>query len=226
MAAWAPLTDLALRQCLRQRRIGSGGDGMTQHYYSQTPESESHMRQVEVTARGVTRRLWTDNGVFAKRGLDPGSALLIESVMLPDAGLIVDLGCGYGPVTALLCLVYPTLTYVMLDINERAVDLAKRNTAHAATRVDVMQSDGFSAVPKLRADAILLNPPIRAGKAVVYQLFAQSKAHLRAGGALWVVIHKKHGADSAEKHLMELGADVGRSGRESGYRVLQCTWPE
>lgn len=197
---------------------------MTQHYYSQKPESESQLRQVEVAARGVTRTLWTDNGVFAKRGLDPGTALLIESVALPETGLIVDLGCGYGPVTALLCSLHHALTYVMLDINERAVDLAKRNTAHAAARVEVLQSDGFSAVPRLQADAVLLNPPIRAGKGVVYQLFAQSKEHLRAGGVLWVVMHKKHGADSAEKHLTELGANVVRTARKSGYRVLRCSW--
>lgn len=197
---------------------------MADHYYAETPESESHLRTVTIACRGVERTLWTDNGVFAKRGLDSGSSLLIETVELPDHGVVVDLGCGYGPVTAVLSVVYPALSFVMLDVNERAVGLAKRNTESARARVTAFASDGFAAVRDLRADAVVLNPPIRAGKAVVYRLFEESRDHLVSGGTLWIVIHKKHGADSAEKKLEELGADVHLVEREAGFRVLRCNW--
>ncbi len=197
---------------------------MSDHYYAATPESESRLRAVTIRCRGVERTLWTDNGVFAKRGLDSGSALLIETVELPGRGVVVDLGCGYGPVAAVLSVVYPGLSFVMLDVNERAVALAKRNTAGTRERVTAFASDGFAAVPDLRADAVVLNPPIRAGKAVIYRLFEETRDHLVVGGTLWVVMHKKHGADSAERKLTELGADVRVVERKAGFRVLRCEW--
>lgn len=197
---------------------------MADHYYASIPQSESQIRTMDIVCRGVQRKIATDNGVFAKRGLDRGSALLIAAVQLPDRGLVVDLGCGYGPVTVVLSAVYPQLSFVMLDINARAVTLAMQNTASERNRVDAFVSDGFAAVPELCADAVLLNPPIRAGKAVVYGLFEEARDHLAPGGALWVVMHKKHGAESAERKLEDLGADVRLVEREAGFRVLCCTW--
>ncbi|WDL98949.1 class I SAM-dependent methyltransferase [Alicyclobacillus sp. ALC3] len=197
---------------------------MSDHYYAATPESESHVRTVTIRCRGVERMLWTDNGVFAKRGLDSGSALLIETVELPNRGVVVDLGCGYGPLTAILSVVYPGLSFVMLDINERAVTLARRNTEVYRERITAFASDGFAAVPDLCADAVVLNPPIRAGKAVIYRLFEEARSHLAVAGTLWVVIHKKHGAESAERKLAELGADVRVVERKGGFRVLRCEW--
>lgn len=177
-----------------------------------------------MAARGVTCRLWTDNGVFSKRGLDAGTSLLIETVQLPATGTVVDLGCGYGAVTVVLAKTHPALQFVALDVNRRAVDLARRNTERIANRVEVLYSDGFAAVPALAAAAVLLNPPIRAGKTVIYRLFEESAEHLSENGVLWVVMHKKHGADSAERKLCELGAEVERAAHRAGYRVLRAVW--
>ncbi|MDQ0190395.1 methyltransferase [Alicyclobacillus cycloheptanicus] len=194
---------------------------MSDHYYSQSPTSATQLREITIRARGMTRTVWTDNGVFSKQGLDYGTRLLVETVELPEEGTVVDLGCGYGAVTALLAPLYPKLAFLMLDVNERAVALAVKNTQFAADRVRAYVSDGFAAVPEAAADAILLNPPIRAGKQVVYRLFDEAADHLNAAGALWVVIHKKHGAESARRHL-EGRYEVTLVERAAGYHIFRC----
>jgi 16S rRNA (guanine1207-N2)-methyltransferase len=175
---------------------------------------------VTARVRGVELRLITDSGVFSKRGIDFGTRLLMETVDLPDRGTMVDLGCGYGVVAATLGVVYPETEWILLDVNERAVELARQNTTALGARRRVLQSDGFAAVSDLKADAILLNPPIRAGKAVVYQLFQEARDHLLPGGKFWIVIHKKHGAPSAKEKLEELFGRVTLADRDSGYHVF------
>lgn len=168
-------------------------------------------------------QLTTDSGVFAKKGLDFGSRLLIETVQIPDAATVVDLGCGAGPIAAVLSRVYPDSSWVLLDVNERAVSLAKANVLPGSDRVEAKVSDGFSAVDGLKADTVLLNPPIRAGKQVIYRLFRESGEHLKPGGSLWIVMHKKHGAESARAELLHHFGCVELRDRDAGYHIYQCT---
>ncbi|MCL6517317.1 methyltransferase [Alicyclobacillus sp.] len=195
------------------------------HYYTPTPQVESQPRRVRVRVRGVELEITTDSGVFAKRGLDYGTRVLLETVQLPAAAEAVDLGCGYGVVAAVLGRVFPDSRWTLLDVNERAIELARRNVG-LGERARLFVSDGFSAVPELMADAVVLNPPIRAGKSVVYRLFAESAQHLREEGSLWVVIHKKHGAPSARDRLELLFGSVELADRDAGYHVFHCRAPK
>ncbi|MCF8566018.1 methyltransferase [Alicyclobacillus tolerans] len=195
---------------------------MTEHYYSPSPEVKREPREVALRARNREFLLHSDAGVFSKRGLDFGTRVMIEAAELPDGAQAVDLGCGYGPVAAVLGSVYPTSRWTLVDVNERAVELARQNTAPLGNRATVLQSDGFAAIPDLRADAVFLNPPIRAGKAVVYRLFEEAARHLRARGELWVVIQKKQGAKSAQSKLMELFESVEVAAKDGGYFVYRC----
>ncbi len=192
------------------------------HYYSADPMSESRPHDVMVRVRDVELRLTTDSGVFAKKGLDFGTRLLIETVDLTGRVHIVDLGCGYGVVAAALAKVYPETTWTMLDVNRRAVELAHKNTDFLGERRKVYQSDGFAEVPDVVADAVLLNPPIRAGKAVIYRLFEEARNHLVEGGDFWIVIQKKHGAPSAKKKLEELFGNVRLVDRAAGYHIFHA----
>lgn len=195
---------------------------MSEHYYSNQPSAKTNPKQVAFEARGQKVTLTTDSGVFSKQGLDYGTRVLLEAIQLPEIGVVVDLGCGYGPVTAVLAKAHPNCRYVLLDVNERAVALAKQNLAVIPAELEYHVSDGFSAVPELLANVILLNPPIRAGKAVVYRLFAEARSHLQPGGTLWVVIHKKHGAPSAKAHLETLFREVELVERDAGYHIFCC----
>lgn len=201
-----------------------GGSRVTEHYFSGKPASAHRPQSVHIQVRGVTAVLQTDAGVFSRQGLDFGTRVLVESVTLPPNASVVDLGCGYGPVAAILGRIYPDARWLLLDINERALQLAADNTAFLGDRARVAVSDGFAAVSDERCDAVILNPPIRAGKSVVYRLFEEARAHLRPGGSLWIVIQKKQGAPSARQRLEELFTNVETVSRDGGYHVFRAKY--
>ena len=193
---------------------------MTEHYYTENPNSAHEERRVTLRALGNELAFVTDAGVFSRDGLDRGTEVLLEA--LPAlSGRVLDLGCGWGAVGVALGAKYPALEIVMTDINQRAVDLARRNLAANGVRAEVVQGDGFAAVEGA-FDAIITNPPIRAGKAVIYGLFAQARDFLKPGGALYIVIRKQQGAPSALKYLKELYGDAEVIDRGSGFHVIRA----
>ena len=194
---------------------------MAEHYYSQNPNVEHDEQQVIFEVMGRKLRCTTDAGVFSRDGLDMGTRILLEA--LPElSGRILDLGCGWGPVGAAVGSVYPGTEILMTDVNERAAELAKRNlAANGVKNARVITGDGYASVDG-KFSAILLNPPIRAGKQVIYAMFADALDYLEDGGALYIVIRKQQGAESAEKYLKTLYSDVERIAREKGYWVLRC----
>ena len=194
---------------------------MAEHYYSQNPNAEHDEQQVIFEVLGRQLRCTTDAGVFSRDGLDMGTRILLESLPALQ-GRILDLGCGWGPVGAAVGSAYPETEIVMTDVNERAAELAKRNlAANGVKNARVVTGDGYASVEG-SFSAILLNPPIRAGKQLIYALFADARNYLEDDGALYIVIRKQQGAESAEKYLKTLYGDVERIAREKGYWVLCC----
>ena len=193
---------------------------MPDHYYTEIPSSAHDERRVALRALGNELTFITDAGVFSRDGLDRGTEVLLEA--LPAlSGRVLDLGCGWGAVGVALGKRWPGLEIVMTDINSRAVGLARRNLTENGVKATVVQGDGFAAVEG-KFDAIVTNPPIRAGKAVIYGLFAQARDHLKPGGALYVVIRKQQGAPSALKYLKEIYARAEIVDRGSGFHVLRA----
>ena len=192
---------------------------MTEHYYTENPNSAHDEWQVDVRALGNDLRFTTDAGVFSRDGLDRGTEVLLNALPEPH-GRVLDLGCGWGAVGVALGKKYPGLEIVMTDINARAVDLARRNLAQNGVRATVVQGDGFEAVTG-SFDLIITNPPIRAGKAVIYGLFDRARDFLAPGGSLYVVIRKQQGAPSALKHLKEVYGDAEIVDREAGFWVIR-----
>ncbi len=194
---------------------------MSDHYYTETPNSEHDERRVTLVALGNELTFTTDAGVFSRDGLDRGTEVLLDALP-PLAGRMLDLGCGWGPVGVALGKKYPGLEIVMTDINTRAADLARRNLAQNGVRATVLQGDGFDPVEGL-FDAIVTNPPIRAGKAVIYGLFDRARSFLKPGGALYLVIRKQQGAPSALKFLKERYREAEVIDRGSGFHVIRAT---
>ena len=194
---------------------------MSDHYYTETPNSEHDERWVTLVALGNELTFTTDAGVFSRDGLDRGTEVLLDALP-PLAGRMLDLGCGWGPVGVALGKKYPGLEIVMTDINTRAADLARRNLAQNGVRATVLQGDGFDPVEGL-FDAIVTNPPIRAGKAVIYGLFDRARSFLKPGGALYLVIRKQQGAPSALKFLKERYREAEVIDRGSGFHVIRAT---
>ncbi|WP_188648119.1 class I SAM-dependent methyltransferase [Marinithermofilum abyssi] len=196
---------------------------MADHYYSSEPGSSGEDRRIIADLRGRTFHFQADAGVFSKKGIDFGTRLLIETMILPEAGDILDLGCGYGPVGVVSAAVAPECRVTMVDVNRRALELARKNadTNGVADRVEVLESDGFSAIQGRSFATILTNPPIRAGKKTVYRLFEESAEHLLPGGELWVVIRKQQGGASAREKLEHLFPQVELVTRKKGFWILR-----
>ena len=193
---------------------------MTEHYYTENPNSAHEERRVTLRALGNELAFVTDAGVFSRDGLDRGTEVLLEALP-PLSGRVLDLGCGWGAVGVALGKKYPGLEIVMTDINRRAVELARRNLAGNGVRAEVVQGDGFAAVEG-EFDAIVTNPPIRAGKAVIYGLFSDARRYLKPDGALYIVIRKQQGAPSALKYLREIYAEAEVIDRGSGFHVIRA----
>ena len=197
---------------------------MPDHYYSQKPQSEFTKETKQFTIRDRSYTFTMSSGVFSKHGIDFGTKLLIEQFHPPEVqGDFLDLGCGYGPIGIVLADQFKDRNVWMVDINERAVLLAKQNAEKNNVEVTVRESDGFENIADHQFAAIITNPPIRAGKKVIFHLFSQSEAHLVQGGELWVVVQKKQGAPSVIKYLTSIFSAVEIITRKKGYHIIRAT---
>ena len=194
---------------------------MAEHYYTNAPTSEHEERSFRAVFAGKVLAFDTDAGVFSKQHVDPGSELLCKS--LPDnlSGDVLDMGCGWGAMTVMTLARFPKCSVTMADVNERALGLAVSNVAKNRMTAKAVLSDGFEKIEGL-FDAVITNPPIRAGKAVIYKMFEDAKAHLREGGSLYLVIRKQQGAPSALKFLKELYRKAEVIERDGGYWIIRC----
>ena len=194
---------------------------MAEHYYTENPQSAHDERQIEVKALGRTLRFTTDAGVFSRDGLDRGTEVLLDALP-PLTGRVLDLGCGWGAVGVALAAADPALEIVMTDVNRRAAELARRNLAANGVAAAVVQGDGFAAVEGA-FDAIVTNPPIRAGKAVIYGLFDRARDFLAPGGRLYIVIRQQQGAPSALDHLRAQYKTASVVDRGGGFWVIRAS---
>ena len=197
---------------------------MADHYYSRNPETESNPMFWNAELRNYPFRFKTDQGVFSKKEVDFGSRFLIEMFQLPQiGGPLLDVGCGYGPIGLSLAKAFPDRTVHMVDVNLRAVSLAEENAAlNKVDNVEIYESDRLKEVKETQFCAILTNPPIRAGKQVVHDIFEQGFQHLAPGGELWAVIQKKQGAPSAKAKLEELFGEAEVVEKRKGYYIIKA----
>ena len=194
---------------------------MSEHYYTAYPTSESRTRAFSVQIRGVDLRFHTDSGLFSKAALDEGTRILIE--FLPElTGHVLDMGCGWGAIGTAIAAAMPQTLVTMTDINERAVSLARTNLTLNHVTADVFCGDGFLPVAGRAFSAVVMNPPIRAGKEVMYGLFREARSYLIPGGSLYLVIRKKQGADSAFRFLNGVFQSVRVMKKSGGYAVIEA----
>ena len=196
---------------------------MSNHYYSERPVVKHNRQMHEANLRGILLKFVTDAGVFSKTGVDFGSRLLIESIELEKNAHVLDVGCGYGPIGLSAAKLADEGHITMIDINERAVELAKENAdLNRISNVTIVQSDIYEEVKGRSFDAIVTNPPIRAGKQVVHRIFSEGYELLKPGGSMWIVIQKKQGAPSAKTKLEELFGEVREAAKSKGYSIFHA----
>lgn len=202
-----------------------------EQYFEKAPRSASDPGLFWYSFRSQRFCFWTDAGVFSRHRIDRGTEVLLESLPLPLSGWGVDLGCGYGPLGIIAAACSPQARMELIDVNQRAVALARRNVEANGLplqRVRVWQGDGLAALPDPIAgqlDFVLTNPPIRAGKELLHRWVDEVWHALRPGGRLYLVIRTQQGAESLRRYLESVfGSDHCRlRERASGYRVFEAT---
>lgn len=163
--------------------------------------------------------------MFSKNRVDYGSRVLLAAfnAAKTPAGPWLDLGTGYGPIGLALAKRWPDRQVTMVDVNELALELARKNaTANQIENVEIKTSDIYDQVTQ-RYAAILTNPPVRAGKQVVTAMLTGAADHLLPGGTLTVVLQKKQGAPSAEKTMQATFGNCTIIKKDKGYYILEST---
>lgn len=198
---------------------------MADHYFTADPQSEHKPARFETVYRGHTLLFETDSGVFSRLALDKGTATLLAALPTDIGGSVLDMGCGYGALGVSLAAASPHVRLTMADINERAVALAAANATANHVSAETLVSDGYAALQGRVFNLIVSNPPIRAGKRVIYRMFADGARALAEGGAMVLVIRKQQGAPSAKTYLETLFGRVAVVARDAGFWVFRCERP-
>ena len=187
------------------------------HYFINDKNLAENRKEISFRFLARSFTFISDDGVFSKDELDGGTRILLETILENTLQTkVLDMGCGYGPVGVLLKTFQPHIEVTMLDVNERAVNLSKLNVQRHNMDHRVLCSDVYSAVENEMFDEIITNPPIRAGKVVIYKIFREAYMHLNEGGRLWVVIRKNHGAKSAIKEIQSIFGNCEVLHKEKG----------
>ena len=202
----------------------------TDHYFTAEPASAAERRTLDVTLAGHRVQVQTAPGVFCPDRLDVGTAVLLEHVPAPPAtGAVLDLGCGWGPIAMALGLLSPQASVWAVDVNQRALDLARHNAA-AAGLADFHACTPEEVPADLTFAAIWSNPPIRVGKAVLHDMLLTWLPRLAGGGTAYLVVQKNLGSDSLQRWLdAELAGrfpgqfSVARQASARTFRVLSVT---
>ena len=197
---------------------------MAKMYYAENPDSAHDIHELKVTLLGYPFKFLTDSGVFSKKMIDYGSQVLLNTLDFEKGKTLLDLGCGYGPLGISLAKVQGVQA-TMVDINNRAIDLAQKNAEKNGVTANIFQSNIYEKVTST-FDYIISNPPIRAGKQVVHTIIADSINYLNDGGSLTIVIQKKQGAPSAKAKMEEIFGNVDILKRDKGYYILRSTKTE
>jgi len=190
------------------------------HYFEAQPTAAHRPGLVRVVLPDAYLELETDSGVFSPGRLDPGTRLLLEQAPPPPPdGDLLDLGCGYGPIACVLATRAPQATVWAVDVNQRALDLCRRNAERAGLSNVRAITPGAPEAPAQLA-AIWSNPPVRVGKAQLHDMLRTWLARLRPGGQACLVIGRNLGADSLHSWLSAAGWPATRIASRSGYRLL------
>ena len=195
------------------------------HYYTSAPTSAHKTAYVETEYRGHALTFETDSGVFSRTELDRGTEVLLDALPETVSGSVLDMGCGWGIIGVAVGRHWPETQITMADINQRACGLSRKNAQANGVEAAVIESDGYQKVLGNTYDLILQNPPIRAGKSVIYQMFADAASCLNENGELWLVIRKQQGAPSAITYLKTLFENVETPEKKSGFWIIRCWNP-
>lgn len=187
------------------------------HYFT-NDHVKSNEHEIDVIINNLKLKFIVDNGIFSKKGLDFGTRTLLENIDIKKIkGNVLDFGCGYGPIGIYINKITKA-NVDMIDINKRALALAKRNAKLNNVNVNVFESNIYENISE-KYNFIITNPPIRVGKKLLYEILFDAENHLKENGELWLVINKNQGAKTLAKDL-EQTYDVTIVTKNKGFYII------
>ncbi|HWV50114.1 MAG TPA: methyltransferase [Microbacterium sp.] len=194
------------------------------HYFTAAPASPENLRTIDVTLAGRPVTVTTAGGVFSPERLDAGTAVLFANMPpVPPGGDFLDLGAGWGPISLTMAMLAPHATVWAVDVNERALDLVRRNAAALGLdNINAVRPEDVPADVTFRT--IRSNPPIRVGKDILHDMLEQWIPRLDERSDAWLVVQRNLGADSLQRWMAATfhpGYSVFRASTGKGYRVLK-----
>jgi len=192
-----------------------------EHYFAVAPKSPAKLGLLRTTLRGKSFEFLTASSVFSKKQVDLGTRLLIETMLLPETGAVLDVGCGYGAVGIAAAASNQRLHVVMTDVNERAISLARQNTQkNKVYNTEVRRGYLYEPVRDSKFNCVLSNPPVSAGMTTVKALITQAPTVIAENALFQMVIRSKIGAKTLPHIFTETFGNCQVLARKSGYRVL------
>jgi 16S rRNA G1207 methylase RsmC len=176
---------------------------------------------VNDVVNGIPLSLESSYGLFSKDKLDLGTKVMLENLIIPESGVVADVGCGYGPIGIYLALKNPNLKVYMLDVDKKAVYYSRKNVSRYGleNRVHVIQSDIFENIPpEIKLNAIYSNPPLKAGKAFIERLASTSYDRVTEGGLIQLVVYK--GEENVINLFSQKFKNVEVYKRIKGYSII------
>lgn len=190
------------------------------HYFINDRNLKSEIKKNIETIKEVEFAFFTDNGVFSKRGLDYGTRVLLENFDFKNKKTFLDVGCGCGPIGIFIAKYSYNNIVDMIDVNEKAIELTKMGIEYNnLSNVNVFISDKYENIQN-KYDAILINPPIHAGKKVVYEIIENAKYYLNDNGEVWIVMRKDQGVKSMMNDMKHI-YDFKIIKRDNGFYILK-----
>ena len=191
------------------------------HYFAEHPKSKMRLGIIHTHLRGIHFEFLSASGVFSKKRVDLGTRLLIESMVLPQEGYVLDIGCGYGAVGIAAAIFNPNLRVIMVDVNERAVRLARQNAEkNYVSNVEVRRGYLYEPVKDLVFNCVLSNPPVSAGMETVKAIISEAPEHMASKALFQMVVKSKIGGKRLLMVFEEAFGNIEVLARKSGYRVL------
>lgn len=190
------------------------------YYFDKFTDVESKELIVKSSIGDKSYTFITDNNVFSKHMIDFGTRSLLLNLDLKNIkGDVLDFGCGYGTI-GIYIKDNTNACVDMIDINERALLLARKNAKLNNVDVNIFSSDIYSNINK-KYNYIITNPPIRVGKKILYKILIGAKDYLKDSGHLIFVINKDQGAKSVMKD-MTVYYKVNLIKKNKGFYVIDC----
>lgn len=194
---------------------------MQEHYFAERPTSKIRLGLVCTNLRGRHFEFLTASGVFSPKRIDLGTRLLIESMILPEKGCILDIGCGYGAIGIAAATFNPSVSVVLVDVNMRAIWLARQNAArNNLCNVEVRRGRLYEPVEDMKFECVLSNPPVSAGMDTVKAMISGAAEHMTRNALFQMVVKSKIAGKRLCMLFEEAFGNVEVSARGSGYRVI------